>query len=119
MKENAMRMTAIAVVALAAIGGTAYYRLSSNNEATQPPVKELTVVKDSVKAEPVDTVKPQPADSVKPEKKEEVKRHIRFTAPVIKKDVDDTDKPKKKEKMRRPVKFTAPKIVDDEGNVVG
>lgn len=114
-----MRMIAIAVVALAAIGGAAYYGLSSNNEAPQPPVKELTVVKDSVKAEPVDTVKPQPADTVKPDKKEEMKRHIRFTAPVIKKDVDDTDKPKKKEKVRRPVKFTAPKIVDDEGNVVG
>lgn len=91
-----MRMIAIAVVALAAIGGAAYYGLSSNNEAPQPSVKELTVVKDSVKAKPVDTVKPQPADTVKPEKKEEVKRHIRFTAPVIKKDVDDTDKSKKK-----------------------
>lgn len=114
-----MRKIAIAVVALAAIGGAAYYGLSSNNEAPQLPAKEQTVVEDSVKAEPVDTVKPQPADAVKPEKKEEVKGHIRFTAPVIKKDVDDTDKPKKKEKVRRPVKFTAPQIVDDEGNVVG
>lgn len=114
-----MRKIAITVVALAAIGGAAYYGLSSNNEAPQPPAKEQTVVEDSVKAEPADTVKPQPADTVKPEKKEDVKRPIRFTQPVIKKDVDDTDKPKKKEKVRRQVKFTAPKIVDDEGNVVG
>lgn len=59
-------MIAIAAVAIAAIGGGAYFGLSSGDDNTKK-----TVVKDTVATQPADTIKPVTKDSVKAEPKVE------------------------------------------------
>lgn len=61
---NKLKMIAIAAVAIAAIGGGAYFGLSSGGDNTKK-----TVAKDTVATQPADTVKPVTTDSVKAEPK--------------------------------------------------
>lgn len=61
---NKWKMIAIAAVAIAAIGGGAYFGLSSGGDNTKK-----TVAKDTVATQPADTVKPVTTDSVKAEPK--------------------------------------------------
>lgn len=63
---NKLKMIAIAAVAIAAIGGGAYFGLSSGGDNTKK-----TVAKDTVATQPADTVKPVTTDSVKAEPKVE------------------------------------------------
>lgn len=63
---NKWKMIAIAAVAIAAIGGGAYFGLSSGGDNTKK-----TVAKDTVATQPTDTVKPVTIDSVKAEPKVE------------------------------------------------
>lgn len=59
---NRLKMIAIAAVAIAAIGGGAYFGLSSGGDNTKK-----TVAKDTVATQPTDTIKPVTKDSVKAE----------------------------------------------------
>lgn len=59
---NKWKKIAIAAVAIAAIGGGAYFGLSSGGDNTKK-----TVAKDTVATQPADTVKPVAKDSVKAE----------------------------------------------------
>lgn len=61
---NKWKKIAIAAVAIAAIGGGAYFGLSSGGDNTKK-----TVAKDTVATQPADTVKPVTTDSVKAEPK--------------------------------------------------
>lgn len=63
---NKWKMIAIAAVAIAAIGGGAYFGLSSGGDNTKK-----TVAKDTVATQPADTIKPVTIDSVKAEPKVE------------------------------------------------
>lgn len=63
---NKWKMIAIAAVAIAAIGGGAYFGLSSGGDNTKK-----TVAKDTVATQPADTIKPVTKDSVKAEPKVE------------------------------------------------
>lgn len=59
---NKWKKIAIAAVAIAAIGGGAYFGLSSGGDNTKK-----TVAKDTVATQPADTIKPVKTDSVKTE----------------------------------------------------
>lgn len=59
---NRLKMIAIAAVAIAAIGGGAYFGLSSGGDNSKK-----AAVKDTVATQPADTVKPVTKDSVKAE----------------------------------------------------
>lgn len=59
---NKWKKIAIAAVAIAAIGGGAYFGLSSGGDNTKK-----TVAKDTVATQPADTIKPVTKDSVKAE----------------------------------------------------
>ena len=78
---NKLKMIAIAAVAIAAIGGGAYFGLNSGGDNAKKPVAKDTVAtqhadtikpvtKESVKAEPkVNETKPEPKSEPKPETK--------------------------------------------------
>lgn len=90
---NTWKKIAIAAVAIAAIGGGAYFGLSSGGDNTKK-----AVAKDTVATQPTDTVKPVTKDSVKAEPKvDEPKPEVDKTKPEPKpepKPETKTPKPK-------------------------